>query len=163
MDAFDAIKQTYSTSQMVMTSFLSDLSDEELLTRPCKGCNHIAWQLGHLIVSEGSLLDSVAPGHSISLPEGFAENHSRENVASDDASQFLTKDQYLDLFGKCKEATFAALDAMSDEDLDKPAPEHLAKMFPTVGSILVLVSTHVMMHVGQIVPVRRSLEKPVVI
>ncbi|EMI45872.1 DinB family protein [Rhodopirellula sp. SWK7] len=163
MNAFDILKQTYSTSQMVLTSYVSDLTGAELLTRPGEGCNHIAWQLGHLIVSEGSLLDSIIPGHSITLPEGFAENHSRENVASDDASQFATTEEYLALFAQLKEATFAAIDSLSVEDLDKPAPEHLAKMFPTLGSILVLVTTHPMMHVGQVVPVRRKLGKPIVI
>ncbi|MCM2374387.1 DinB family protein [Aporhodopirellula aestuarii] len=163
MNAIEVLKQIYSTSQMVMSSYVSDLTDEELLTRPNENCNHIAWQLGHLIVAENQLLQSVVPGHSVELPDGFAEHHAKENATSNDASQFLSKDGYLELFAKMKESTFAALDALSEEDLDKPGPEHLASMFPTVGSVLGLVSTHVMMHVGQFVPVRRALGKPVII
>jgi hypothetical protein len=36
-------------------------------------------------------------------------------------------------------------------------------LFPTVASILVLVSTHAMMHCGQFVPVRRALGKPILV
>ena len=62
MHAKEAIKTAYDLSQMVLTSYVSDLSDTELMTRPCAGCNHVAWQLGHLISSEVGLLESVAPG-----------------------------------------------------------------------------------------------------
>ena len=68
----------------------------------------------------------------------------------------------MDLWGKVKAATFAALDGMSDEDLDKPAPEELQSFCPTVGSTFVLIGTHPMMHAGQMVPIRRKLEKPIV-
>lgn len=163
MNATDVIKQTYSLSNMVLSSYVNDLSDAELLTRPAEGCNHVAWQLGHLIHSECGLLDSIVPGYSVSLPEGFAEHHAKENTTSEDPSQFLSTAEYLDLFSQMKTATFAALDSLSNECLDRPGPEHLASMCPTVGSVFVLIATHAMMHVGQIVPVRRKLDKPIVI
>lgn len=162
MHGKDAIKNAYEFSQMVLSSYVGDLSDAELLTRP-EGCNHVAWQLGHLISSEGGLLESIAPGKSASLPEGFAEKHSKETTSSDNAADFATREEYMELFGKIKEATFAALDAQSDEDLAAPAPEHLQGICPNVGGVFVLIATHAMMHVGQFVPVRRALGKPVVI
>ncbi|TWT92357.1 DinB family protein [Stieleria varia] len=163
MNAQTTIEQTYGFSQMVLKSYIGDLTDAELLHRPGEGCNHIAWQLGHLISSECSLLDSVAPGNSIELPDGFAEKHSKENAGSDDPADFATKDEYLALFEKLQAASLGALASLSDEDLEKPAPEFLQSMCPNVGAVFVLISTHVMMHVGQFVPVRRKLGKPVVI
>ncbi len=163
MNANDVLKQTYSLSDMVMSTYISDLTDSELLTRPGKGCNHIAWQLGHLIHSGYSLLDSIAPGHAVSLPEGFAEHHAKENVASEDPSQFLSTAEYLALFAQLKTATFAAIDSVDPDDLEKPGPEHLSSICPTVGSVFCLIATHVMMHVGQVVPVRRQLGKPIAI
>lgn len=163
MDAREAIEQAYGFSQMVLTTYVNDLTDSELLTRPSKDCNHVAWQLGHLISSEIQLLESIVPGHSVSLPEGFAEKHSKENKDSDAASDFVSKDEYLRLFGEVKEATFAALSSQSVEDLAQPAPEFLASMCPNRGGVFILIATHAMMHVGQFVPVRRQLGKPVVI
>ena len=163
MHGKDAIRNSYEFSQMVLTSYVNDLTDEELLTRPTEGCNHIAWQLGHLINAECGLVESIAPGYAIELPEGFAEKHSKENTASDDPADFLSKDEYLAYFGKIKEATYKALDAQSDEDLAKPAPEHLQQLCGNAGAVWGLISTHPMMHVGQFVPVRRQLGKPIVI
>lgn len=163
MHGKDAIRNAYELSQMVLTSYVNDLSDEELLSRPAEGCNHIAWQLGHLISSECGLLDAAAPGFSIELPEGFAEKHGKENTSSDDAADFCSKDEYLGYFTKLKEATFKGLDAQTDEDLAKAAPEHFQSICPNMGGLFVLIATHAMMHVGQMVPVRRKLGKPIVI
>lgn len=163
MQASDAIKQSYNLSHMVLNSYVGDLSDDELRMRPHAGCNHIAWQLGHLIHSEISLLDSIAPGHAVELPAGFAEKHSKENAASNDSGDFHTRDEYMSLFAKIKDATFAALDSTDAVKLDDPAPERLRDFCGTVGGVYVLIANHVMMHAGQWVPVRRSLEKPIVI
>ncbi len=162
MNTKDAIKQTYGFSQMVLNGYLGDFEDADLMQRPGEGCNHIAWQLGHLISSEGNLLNMAVPDAAAELPDGFVENHAKENAGSDDASQFCTKAEYLELFQKVQAATFAALDSLSDDDLDKPGPEGMRNFCPTVGSLFILISTHVMMHVGQIVPIRRRLGKPVV-
>jgi len=162
METKDAIKQTYELSHMVLGGYLEDLSDEELMNRPGEGCNHIAWQLGHLIGSECNLLNLVAPGAAVELPEGFVENHSKENCDCDDGSRFCSKAEYMDLWGKVKAATFAALDSMSEEDLDRQGPEPMRGVCPTVGSLFLLIGTHPMMHAGQIVPIRRRLQKPIV-
>ncbi len=163
MNTKEAIGATLATSSMVLSSYVGDLTDEELMTRPAEGCNHIAWQLGHLISSECSLLEMVAPGAAAELPEGFAEKHSKETIGDDNPANFCTKQEYLDLFDKVHAATHAALEKASDEDLDQPGPEHFAQMFPTVGHLYVLIATHGMMHAGQFVPARRKLGKPVVI
>ena len=162
MNTKDAIKQTYEISHQVLGGYISDFSDQELMQRPGEGCNHVAWQLGHLISSECDLLNMVAPGAAAELPAGFAENHGKENCGSDDASQFHSKDEYLQLWSKVKEATFSVLDGMSDEDLNQPGPEPMKSFCPTVGSLFVLIGTHPMMHAGQLVPIRRRLEKPIV-
>ena len=163
MNTQDAIRATLNTSSMVLSRYLEDLSDADLMLRPGPGCNHIAWQLGHLIASENQLLEAVAPGSGIKLPEGFAEKHSKAQKDDDDPSHFYKKQEYMDLFEKVHAATLATIAKMSDADLDKPAPEQFRKMFPTAGHVVVLIATHGLMHAGQFVPVRRKLGKPVVI
>ncbi len=163
MNAQDAIRATLETSSMVLKSYLDDLSDADLMCRPGKGCNHVAWQLGHLIVSECNLLEAIQPGASAELPAGFAEKHSKETCCEDDPKKFCTKQEYLDLFDKVHAASLAALEKTTEADLDAESPEEFRKMFPTVGVIYVLIATHGMMHAGQLVPLRRELGKPVVI
>ena len=52
MDAKTAIKTGIDTGNMISTSYLGDLTDEEMMHRPHPDCNHIKWQMGHLIASE---------------------------------------------------------------------------------------------------------------
>ncbi len=72
MNAKDAIRSSANLSTMVLKTYISDLDDADLMRRPGEGCNHLAWQLGHLISSEVQLLDRVAPGQGTELPDGFA-------------------------------------------------------------------------------------------
>ena len=161
MNAKEAIKNTAGISSMVLQTYLGDLEDADLMKRPGPGCNHLAWQLGHLIASEHDLLESVKPGAGIELPAGFADRHNKDAAGDDDPSHFGTKQEYLDLLAKSQAATFAALDTATEEELDGPAPEKFRDYFPTAGHIYILIATHQMMHAGQFVPVRRALGKPV--
>lgn len=163
MNAKEALRASMDISLMVLNTYVSDLNDADLLRRPAPGCNHLAWQLGHLINSENSLLNGVCPGQGAELPAGFAEHHSKDNRENDDPAQFCSKQQYLDLLQKVRSATAAALEKMPEGDFDKPAPEWLRQRFPTVGHVFALIGTHPMMHAGQFVVVRRQLGKPVVI
>jgi hypothetical protein len=163
MNTRQAISSAMDISQMVLKQYVSDLSDDELLQRPGKGCNHIAWQLGHLISSECGLLNSLVPGAAAELPAGFKEKHDKANAGSDNPQDFCTKQQYLELIDKVHAASVQALNAQTDSDFDKPAPEHLRQFFPTAGHVWVLIATHPLMHAGQFVPVRRALGKPIVI
>jgi uncharacterized damage-inducible protein DinB len=163
MNAKQALRSSMDLSLFVLNTYLSDLSDADLLRRPGPGCNHLAWQLGHLIASEVSLLNRLCPGQAAELPAGFAEQHSKATAQSDDPAAFRTKQEYQDLFQKVRTSTLAALEALPESDFDKPAPEEMRKRFPTVGSILTLIGVHPMMHAGQFVVVRRQLGKPVLI
>lgn len=162
MNAKDALRGSMDLAEYVLKTYVSDLSDAELMTRP-GGANHLAWQLGHLVSSERTLLDSVCPGSAAELPGGFAERHSKETVDVDDASKFLTKQQYLELFDKQRRATKSALDKLPDADLDKQGPEQFRRICPTVGAVFTLIASHVMMHSGQFASARRQLGKPVLI
>jgi hypothetical protein len=119
MNAKDAIRSSANLSSMVLKTYISDLDDADLMRRPGEGCNHLAWQLGHLISSEVHLLDNVAPGQGTELPDGFADAHSKEQSNNDDPAGFHGKETYIELFDKVRAASLAALDAYADSDLDR--------------------------------------------
>lgn len=147
-------------SQHMLGMLLKDLSDADLLVRPVPGANHIAWQLGHLIVAEHGMVSGQLPGVAYpELPAGFAERHNKETAAKD--TGFGTKAEYLNLFNKVRQATIDAVAKLSDADLDKPTTGRMAEMVPTTGALLGLNADHVQMHGGQISVVRRKLGKPV--
>lgn len=164
MHAKDVILQSFGLNDNILNAYLGDLSDSDLLLRPVPGQNHIAWQLGHLISSERAMVEAVKPGSCPPLPAGFDEAHDTKTAPkSDDASKFLGKDRYLELYRAQRAATKKVLEGLSDADLDAPGPEMIREIAPTVGATMVLLGDHITMHVGQFVSVRRKLQKPVTI
>jgi hypothetical protein len=159
MNGTQAIQQALRGSQSIFTQYLSDLSDADLLNRPVPQANHIAWQIGHLIDAESKLLAQVPGANSPALPAGFAEQHSKDKAAADKG--FLTKGEYLKLFGQQREHTLSVVSKLSEADLDRPSTGPLAKFAPKLGDLLILISNHTLMHGGQFAVLRRKLGKPI--
>jgi hypothetical protein len=159
MNAKDVLRQNVEFGHMVTRSYVDDLTDAELLVRSVPGANHIAWQLGHIILGTQHMLGML--GHQASpLPEGFEAAHNAETSKSDDAAQFATKAEYVALLEQMKAATLAAIDATPESALDHPSPEAMREYAPTVAAALGVVGLHGLMHAGQFVPIRRKLGKP---
>ena len=110
MNTKDALKSSLDMGLFVLNTYISDLSDADLMTRPGTECNHLAWQLGHLIASEVQLLESVCPGKGAALPDGFADKHSKETIGNDDPSAFCSLQEYNDLYATVRTATLKALE-----------------------------------------------------
>ena len=157
MNTKTAIKTALDSANMISTSYLGDLTDEEMMHRPAPGCNHIKWQVGHLIASENSMVNGCFPGVMPELPAGFAEKYSKETAGSDDGAAFDTKETLMALYGQQRAGTLAALETVSDEDLDKESPESIRGYAPNFGSAFLMQDAHWMMHAGQWAVIRRQL------
>lgn len=160
MNAREAIKLSIDSAMFISLEYLADLSDEDMLQRPHPDCNHIKWQLGHLISSEHQMIRGVAPGSMPELPEGFAERYTKETASSDDPGAFDSKADLRQLLEEQRAATLEALAGQSDEALSKPAPEEMQGYAPTVADVFSLQGGHWMMHAGQWAVIRRQLGRP---
>lgn len=160
MNAMDMIRNSLNMGDMITKSYLGDLTDTEMMLRPHPNCNHIKWQLGHLIASEHGINSAVLPAGMPPLPEGFAERYSKDAAGSDDPAAFDSKDLLMATYEAQRAATLAALESLSESDLDRPSPESMQNYAPTLGAALNLHGHHHLMHGGQWVVVRRSLGKP---
>jgi uncharacterized damage-inducible protein DinB len=148
--AADGLK---SNLEMLMGT-LSDFSDADIYVRPCPGANHTAWQLGHLAAAEANMVGAYK------LPEGYEKKFSKETCGKDDPKFFGTKAELLDQLSKTRAATIAWVKAAKPADLDKPAPERMRHMCPTMGHLVQLLPSHFAMHMGQMQVIRRKLGKP---
>ncbi len=162
MNAKALLDYNLGMTDMVVNAYLGDLTDADMLVRPVPGMNHIAWQLGHLIVSENRLLSMVKPGSAPTLPEGFDGQYSKQTANIGDATKFHTKTQLLDLYNQHREATKKVIAESTDTDLERAGPQ-FPDYAPSAGAVLALCANHPMMHAGQWVAVRRMLGKPVTI
>jgi len=162
MNTHQTLQQALEFSTYVVLAYIDDLTDDELLTRPGTGCNHLAWQLGHVLASGYSLLNLIKEG-SVKTPFDLEGKYTKETSSLDDPASFLTKQAYRDHFQALNAKILETLGTLSDEDFDLPAPERIRSLCPTLGSVAILMVQHPMMHAGQFVPVRRQLGKPVII
>src|SRR5436309_179796 len=105
MNAKDAIQRALESSHHVLKWFLSDLSDADLLVRPCPGANHIAWQLGHLVVAETRFQNLIPGAATPELPAGFADQYNKETAAAEPPRGFRAREEYLGLYDRARGAT----------------------------------------------------------
>lgn len=162
MKASQVLETALNSTQFLTNQYLNDLSDADLLVRPAPSANHIAWQLGHVIASEINLVRGQLPNAEYpELSAGFAEQHGKETAGQEPAKGFLTKQQYVDLFNRVRDATKATVAKLSDADLDRPTSGNMAQFAPKLGDLLMLVANHTLMHGGQFTVVRRKLGKPI--
>ncbi len=160
MKTNDAIKLTLDSAHMIVSAYVEDLSDADLMKRPHAQCNHLNWQIGHLIESEHAMLSAVVPGGVPSLPEGFAAMYTRETRNENDPSKFCNKATLMATYKQQRDATLAALAKVQDSEWSKETGISYA---PTLASLYNMIGCHWLMHCGQWVIVRRELGKPVVI
>jgi uncharacterized damage-inducible protein DinB len=158
--AKDVIRLSIGATDYTLDAYLKDLSDDDLLVVAVPGTNPIAWHLGHMIHGERGFAETIQPGSSPPLPEGWETAHAKEFAAPNAFKAVATRDEYLRAWKAQRAATLTLLDALPDERLDAPTGLSFA---PTVAALLNMVGIHAVGHLGQFVAVRRKLGKPVVI
>ena len=141
---------------------LADMTDEDMLVRPCPGANHANWQVGHLISSEVKML-SAMPGNPEfpALPEGFHAMYDHDKTGVDSPDAFLTKAELLSNLSEVRKATVAWIRGLTPELMAQEVQTPLGPMAPTVGHMAAIVPTHLTLHTGQIQVIRRKTAKPV--
>lgn len=164
MNAIELLVRNQNMALEMFKMTVADLTDQDMLTRPCPAANHSLWQIGHLCVAETNLLNGVKPGAMPALPAGFAEKFANDKKTNlvDDPKVLGTKQQIVDQFIKTHQAAMAFTKTLTEADLDKPAAEKVRNRMPTVADVVGLQAIHLTMHVGQIQAIRRKLGKPIV-
>ncbi len=163
MHAKDSIRTSVETADYISKAYLEDLTDDELMHRPHPKCNHIKWQLGHLIASDHKMVNGCCPGALPALPAGFAEQYAREKTGSDVPGDFHSKSELMELLSGQRAAIFAKLAELSDVELNAASPEEIRAYAPNFGAAFGMVALHWTMHAGQWAVIRRQLGREPVI
>lgn len=161
MTPIELIAEKCAANLEMLKMSVADFSEADMLVRPCPNANHAAWQIGHLVNSEATMINGCQPGTVPPLPPEFAEKLAGTTAKIDDPMAFATKGELLELLGKARAATVKWVRSLSAEDLSKPSPKQMRDYAPTVGHVVLLLSEHLAMHLGQMQVVRRKLGKPV--
>lgn len=158
MTANESIARELDQARSMLKFFVADFGPGDWLHRPHPKANNAAWTIGHLVLSDRSMLGKLGVTDLPPLPEGFEQRFSRsENAPA--ADDFGDISSLVPLFDQHRDALIAAVKAAGeklDQPLDKPHPLFGEKLGHTVG----FMNLHVAMHAGQITIIRRSLGRP---
>jgi hypothetical protein len=142
MQSKDDIRSALKSNQDTLNGFLADLSDQDLAVRRLLAPGTIAWQMGHLITSEVAM-GAAIPGASYpELPPGMKETYGSHARLTVPPGGYLKKAELVEWFNKVRSATLAALDCLTDADLNKPTTGPMTSSAQTVGELLWLMANH---------------------
>jgi hypothetical protein len=85
------------------------------------------------------------------------ERHVKDAATSDNAADFLKKNEYLELLKTTRADTLKALDNLQEADFDRPVSGRVPPFVKRAGDCFVTAAGHWVLHAGQWVVVRRAL------
>ena len=132
-----------------------DLDDAHLADQPAEGVNHPAWVLGHLTVVS-DMGTKLLGGESV-LPEDWKIRFGPGSKTSSDRSEYPSKEELLAHFETCAANFVEAAGKVGERRLGLPNPTpFFVAQLPTVADLAAhLMTTHPMLHLGQLSTWRR--------
>ncbi len=125
---------------------------------PAAGSSHIAWQVGHLAVSQYGLMlfrqRGRAEGDLELMPGWLRKRFGRGSVPSTDPSEIPTKAALLECLDKIHYVSMSVLPSLSAEQLMEPTEMPYA-VHPIKLGALLFCPLHESIHAGQIGMLRR--------
>ena len=133
---------------------------EHWFTIPEGTTSHIAWQVGHLTVSQYGLLLFRMRGRQPEdldlIPGRFRKAYSRGSVPSVEIDKQPSPDQLLERLGQVYRLGLAQIESMNPEEFLEPIEMPYAAYPNKLGAVL-FCPLHEHIHAGQIGILRRAL------
>lgn len=151
------VLRTIDFTVQYANGLVKDVPEERMAEQPHGVPNHPAWVIGHLAATNDFFL-KVALGQPTTLPESWGKLFGPGSSPTTDRAIYPAKAELLDALVKTCERLSAALQTVSEEELNQPNPvEKMASRFPTKGDVLAFIATsHAAMHLGQVSSWRRA-------
>ncbi|MDZ4821638.1 MAG: DinB family protein, partial [Planctomycetota bacterium] len=149
MNAIDAIRWSMQLTAGGTENIASTMRESPLVQPTSKGGNHTLWCLGHLAFVEGSFRQIVF-GQPNPVEE-WGALFAPGTTPTTDASDYPSFEEVLSTYLRLREENLKMLDELTDADLDKAPkfiPPGFEEVMQTVGTTLLLLSLHNMVHYG---------------
>ncbi|MEM7783209.1 MAG: DinB family protein [Planctomycetota bacterium] len=151
-------------SRKYMLTLLDDLTEDDWFWVPDAFPTHVAWQVGHLCMSQYGLTLFQQRGRnrevdSQLMSSKFRKLFMRGTTPVVDRETHPSRQEILDVLNKVHTQMRTEVIHFSDEELHEPLdPPHAA--YATRYGALLFCSDHEMLHAGQIGFLRRLMGKP---
>jgi hypothetical protein len=155
--AIDLLVENLKGNGQFAVMTVADMTDEELLQRPCENSTPGLYQMGHVITAEAAMMAKTHPDFK-QPPESWPKAYFGGCPSDDVLLKTATKDQLVAEFQRIRGDVIAIVEKMADADLAKPSNVDWA---PTMRQLILGLDNHLWMHWGQIQVLRRKLGKKV--
>lgn len=160
--AIDTILKHMKFARGYTMSLLEGLSDDDWFLQPAEGITHIAWQVGHIAMSQYGLALFRQRGRAEVdldlMPSSFRKKYSRGTQPQSDRTKNPSPDEILSILDKVWNQVQLELPTFSLENLNQPVDAPHAAYATNYGALLFAVD-HEMIHAGQIGLLRRLIGK----
>ena len=154
----DAVHGQIEFARRYSLELLSNVPDELWQVVPAGAKSHIAWQVGHLAVSQYGLMlfrqRGRAEGDLELMPGWLRKRFGRGSVPPTDPSEIPSKEALLECLNRIHEASLSALPTFTAEQLMEPTEMPYAAHPIKLGALL-FCPLHESIHSGQIGMLRR--------
>lgn len=144
------------------SQFYENLSDDEWFWSPTGYTTHVAWQVGHMAVSEYNLCIRRVRGRQSGDEMLVSDEHlalfGLGSVPVADRTKYPSREKIMWLLRDVRDEVLEVLAKRSDADLDVPL-EQPHPVFQTKLGAVEYSSLHECIHVGQIGMLRRLMGK----
>ncbi len=144
------------------SSLLADIPEANWFDMPAPSTTHVAWQVGHLAVSQAALIHGRCFGRGIPdcVPAGFPQAFGRGSTPVPDAARQPTIAEIRATFERLHAEAMDLIAGLSESDLAQPAGTEPHPMFTTKEGAIAMAFMHETFHAGQIALLRRLAGQP---
>lgn len=143
-------------------SLLEDLDEKDWFAQPQEGISHIAWQVGHIAMSQYGLALFRQRGRAEVdlelMPSSFRKKFSRGTTPDSDQEKYPSPADIIQILDRVFEQVQIEMPTYSIEHLNQPVEPPYAAYSTNYGALLFAVD-HEMLHAGQIGLIRRLIGK----
>src|SRR5262249_20852728 len=157
----DLVLHSYNFNLFYAQKLVADVPDEQMCAQPVPGrvMNHAAFVLGHLAWASENGINLL--GQQSARAAEWLEVFGGGATPLADRSRYPAKAALLQRLEEAHAHLASAVGKATPEALAQPAPERMRARFPTVGHMLVgLTTSHEAAHLGQLSAWRRALGLP---
>jgi hypothetical protein len=149
----EQLKYMVNVNKLVAGNILPDITEEESLVRIDRIPNHIRWQVGHMVYSNGFALTQLGDGDMDWRKYG--KIFGGGSVIAGDPSVYPSIAELMKTLIGFYDRELELLEKLSDNDLNKDVGEE-GKPMPAWKRFS-FMCMHDFYHCGQIVQIRRAL------
>lgn len=148
--------------EKMLPPMVADIPADKMAAQPIPGMNHPAWLLGHLLTLEQSVVTKVI-GKTVTHPLGadWRDIYGIGSTPKPDLKLYKPKEFCMEALRESAGTIAEYFRALPESDLQKPLPDaDLAKFFPNIARLLIILPTHRAYHAGQLATWRKAAGLP---